>query len=114
MSLHYFDTKTIRLKIQELQLYRRVFLPWRLDQRLFQRLRLTTGINRRIARFKFRLAIRLKKDKKYGRLLTYLLKSSLANFSVVFLSGDYCSARQERRDRHAPGNSRRDNSSLRS
>ena len=87
MSLHYFDTKTIRLKIQELQLYRRVFLPWRLDQRLFQRLRLTTGINRRIARFKFRLAIRLKKDKKYGRLLTYLLKSSLANFSVVFYPG---------------------------
>ena len=84
MSLYYFDTKTIRLKIRELQVYRSVFLPWRLDRGFFQRLHLSYGINRRIAQFKFRLVIRLKKEKKYTRLLAYLVKSSLANFSFVF------------------------------
>ena len=84
MSLHYFDTKTIRLKIRELELYRSVFLPWKLDRHVYQRIRLSYGINKRIAQFKFRLAVRLKKEKKYTRLLAYLIKSSLTNFSFVF------------------------------
>ena len=87
MALHYFDTKTIRLKIRELQLYRRVFLPWHWDRSWARRLRLSYGINRRIARFKFRLAVRLKQKKRYAHLLAYLAKSSLANFSFVFYPG---------------------------
>ncbi len=91
MTMHYFNPDTLKLKIEELQLYRKVFLPLKPDKHLFRRLVLTHKINKRIAGFSYILMKRMRKEKRYIPMLAHLLRSSVADGGFVFYANMFFS-----------------------
>ena len=84
MALHYYDPAILRLKIKELQLYLKVFLPFRHDQYVYRNLRVFYRICRRIAFFKYQVIMHFIGERKYIAVFLYLLTSSLSHVSFIF------------------------------
>lgn len=83
---HFLSKNTLGLKVKELQLLRKLFLPYKSNKRLFKNLHISSTLNRRISIFKYGYASCIRKEGNYSMALWYLIKASFSNFSFVYFS----------------------------
>jgi len=81
---HFLSKKTMSLKVKELQLLRKLYLPYGLHNRPFKNIRLSKTINQRISMFKYGYATRIKEEGNPWAAFAYLTKASLSDFSFVY------------------------------
>lgn len=72
------------LKVKELRLLRKLYLPYGLHNQLFRNLRLSKTVNQRISMFKYGYATRIKEEGNSFAAFAYLWKASLSDFSFLY------------------------------
>ncbi|MGB7395451.1 MAG: glycosyltransferase [Pricia sp.] len=83
-AMHYLSRKILGLKIKELQLVRKLFLPYRPNVLLFRNIRASATLNKRIATFKYGYASCIRREENFWSAIVYLVKESFSNFSFVY------------------------------
>ena len=84
-NVHNRSLETIALKIKELQLYKKQFLPPAPTLKdYYRRARLAYRLDQQIAMHRYNFALQLKREKNYFPMVHYVLKTSLSNFTLVF------------------------------
>lgn len=83
---HFLSKNTLGLKVEELQLLRKLFLPYKSNKGLFKNLYVSSTLNRRISMFKYGYASCIRKEGNFSMALWYLIKASFSNFSFIYFS----------------------------
>lgn len=81
---HFLSKKTMGLKVKELQLLRKLYLPYGFNKSLLKHLRLSNTLNKRISMFKHGYASRIEQEGNPVTAFAYLTKASLPDFSFVY------------------------------
>jgi glycosyltransferase involved in cell wall biosynthesis len=84
MTRYFFSKKILALKVAELRILRKTFLPYTPNSKGFRNLWVSYTLNRKIAVFKYSYAAHVKKDRGTVAALGYLTRSALSDFSAIF------------------------------
>ncbi|MDT0675957.1 glycosyltransferase family 2 protein [Autumnicola musiva] len=84
MVNHFFTVENLALKINELRLYRKVFIPYSFHENFLKYLKKSSAIQRRIAYIKYYHLAKLHHEKQHYFILKKTLPYSLTDLSFLF------------------------------
>jgi len=84
---HYVSKDMLLKKVRELQLLRKLFLPYKSSIGLLKNLQTASTLNRRISMFKYGYASCIRREGNQMAAIRYLIKSSFSNFSFIYFFG---------------------------